>query len=157
MGTSSAQIVVQSLEPNLPKLLAQKNGYSLLEFDANENALQAKALELSRSLKTLTLAILNQEDTRLVLAAYQNGEWLEYYDSNPMYLGCRVCSYAEDSINGEGGDALKLTELFGVPEKAKALRHWLVRKPGLGFLYERERLEAIAEILRIPLAIPQSL
>lgn len=140
MQGSYAQIAVKGLA-----------GYSLLEAAPDEDALLAKALALSRERQTLALAILNQDDTRLVLAAYQNGEWLEYYDSNPLYLGCRVCSYAEVSINTEGGNAENWARLFGVPAKAKKLQHWLVRKRGLGFLYEHERLAAIAEILGISL------
>lgn len=151
METSYAQIVVQSLEPiREGKLLAKNDRYSLLEFPLDEFALQEKALKLSRRLHTLTLSIFNQDDTRLVLAAYRDGEWLEYYDSDPMHLGCRVCSYLETPINTEGGNAENLANLFSIPEKTKALHHWLVKKRGLGFLYEYERHQKLAGLLGIP-------
>lgn len=126
-------------------------------LEPDEDQLQATALELSKCLNTLALAVLNQEDIRLVLALYDKGVWLDYYDSNPMYMGCRVCSYAETSITAEGGNAQSLAAAFGVPERARALGHWLVRRRGLGFMREAERYGAIAGILGIPQSLaPQA-
>lgn len=139
-------------------IAATQDGFVRVQLELiDEDTLQALALELSRCTGSLALAVLGQEEVRLVLALYDKGQWLDYYDSNPMYMGCRVCSYAETSINAEGGNAQNLAAAFGVPERARALGHWLVRRRGLGFMREAERYGAIAEILGIPQSlVPQA-
>lgn len=136
------------------KVLGSNNKFVVLGLEStNEEQVQAAAQGMSGCLNTLVLAVLNQEDIRLVLWAYVNGVWTWFYDSNPMYMGCRVCSYAETSINTEGGEAQTLAELFGIPQQHKALAHWLVRRRGLGILYESERYAELARILGIPVKV----
>lgn len=165
MAASHAQLVVKGSDTETvrdcaatlktkSKVLNHNAKFVVLELEsANEDQVQAAGQELSRCLNTLVLGVLNQEDIRLVLSAYTNGVWQWFYDSNPMYLGCRVCSYAETSITAERGEAQTLAELFGIPEQQKALAHWLVRKRGLGILYESERYAELAKILGIPVKV----
>lgn len=106
--------------------------------------------QLSSKLNCTALGVINLEDTALLIWVYHRGRLVFQYDSNPMYLGCPVCSYSSESV-GAWIDGLEaLCRLRDVPHHQQALRVWLVRRRGLGFLSERERLEKILTLLELP-------
>lgn len=98
--------------------------------------------------------MVNLEDTVLLFWVYAKGKLVFQYDSNPMYLSCPVCSYCSDTVSAEHGDIEQLSNLMGVPQNSRALKSWLLRKKGLGFLSERERQKKIFQLLGIPLPTP---
>jgi hypothetical protein len=108
------------------------------------------AEELSRKLGALVFAAMNLEDDLLLFWVYDRGKQVFVYDSNPMYLGCPVCSYVSETVKPEAGDIERLARLFDHPENARALRSWIYRKRGLGFLQERQRHAEIARLLGLP-------
>lgn len=130
--------VYPQIELSLEKLYQQEGAFSRL------------AGELSQKLACNTLGVLNLEDTVLLLWVYKKGELIFQYDSNPMYLNCPVCSYSNDTVSAEYGDIEQLSNLLGVPQNSRALKSWLSRKKGLGFLSEGERQKKIFQLLGIP-------
>ena len=92
------------------------------------------------------MGVINNTENRLIFWLYDRGDKLNSLDPTPAYMCCAVCSV----VPAEHADAQALAARFGVPEKAKALKHWMARKRGLGFLNESERHAAIAEILDLP-------
>lgn len=133
-------------------------GYSVVTLEpptfetyyAQQDEIVPLAQELSWKLETLALAVMNLEDDLLLFWAYERGEVVFAYDSNPMYLGCPVCSYVSETVKPEAGDLERLARLFGHPENARALKSWIYRKRGLGFLQERQRHAEIARLLGLP-------
>lgn len=119
-------------------------------YYAQQDEIAPLAAELSRKLETLALAGMNLEDELLLLWAFDRGEEVFAYDSNPMYLGCPVCSYVSERVGPEAGDLERLARRFGHPENARALRSWIYRKRGLGFLHEHQRHAQIARLLGLP-------
>lgn len=117
---------------------------------AQQDEIVPLAAELSARLSTLAFAVMNLEEELLLLWAYDRGEPVFTYDSNPMYLGCPVCSYLSESVGPQAGDIEKLARLFGHPEKARALRSWIGRRRGLGFVRESQRHAQIARLLGLP-------
>jgi len=109
-----------------------------------------RAAQLSATLHCTALGVVNLEDTALLLWVYHQGRLVFQYDSNPMYLGCPVCSYSSETIGAEVHGLEELCRLRGVPHRAQALRAWLVRRRGLGFLSEHERLERTLALLELP-------
>ncbi|RIH86209.1 hypothetical protein [Calidithermus roseus] len=136
-GTTGQVIVV--LEPP-----------TLESYYAQQDEIAPLAAELSGKLNTLAFAVLNLEEELLLFWAYDRGEQIFAYDSNPMYLGCPVCSYVSETVGPEAGDIEKLAQLFGHPEKARALKSWVGRKRGMGFLRESQRHAEIARLLGLP-------
>lgn len=124
---------------------------SLEHLYRQEERFSTLTAELSRKLRCTALGAVNLEDAVLLLWVFDRGQPVFEYDSNPMYLSCPVCSYSSDSVTAEYGDLEQLCKLLGVPQNCKALKSWLLRKKGLGFLSERERLEKIFELLGLPL------
>ena len=116
-------------------------------FYAQQEGFANQAAEISRNLQTTVLASLNFDDELLMLWAYQRGELVFQYDSNPMVLGCPICSYSETSIPAEVSDVKQLTRLFNRTAATKEIKSWLVRGRGLGFLYERQRHGRVLELL----------
>ncbi|RDI94728.1 hypothetical protein DV704_10530 [Meiothermus sp. QL-1] len=85
----------------------------------------------------------------LHLWAFDRGELIFYYDSNPMYLNCPVCSYNEEGRGVEMRGVEALAGLFGATP-SRALRTWLLRRKGLGFSQEAERLRQVLALLGYP-------
>ncbi len=114
----------------------------------------AYVAQLSRTLDCTALGVVNLEDTALLLWVYHRGQRVFQYDSNPMYLSCPVCSYSSETVGVEMNGLDDLCRLLGVPQRTQAVRTWLVRRRGLGFLCEHERQEKIFQLLGIPLPTP---
>lgn len=128
-------------------LKAEVSGeYAVVPVEADEALLEDLAKTFSDCLDSLAFAVINNEDERLAFWVYDRGNQVEYFDSNPAYMCCAVCSV----VPAEHADAEALAARFGVPGKAKTLKHWMARKRGLGFLRESERHAAIAQILGLP-------
>ncbi|GIW29330.1 MAG: hypothetical protein KatS3mg070_2693 [Meiothermus sp.] len=126
------------LEPDFEHLYQQQAGFA------------ERAAQLSEKLRCTALGVMNLEDTALLLWAYHRGRLVFQYDSNPMYLGCPVCSYSSETVGALVHGLDELCRLRGVPQRQQALRAWLVRRRGLGFMSERERLEKILALLELP-------
>jgi hypothetical protein len=120
---------------------------SLESLTQLEERLAGLTAGLSQRLACVALGAVNLEDAALLLWVYHQGRLVFQYDSNPMYLSCPVCSYSSDTVSAEVGDVEQLSDVLGVPHQRKALKSWLTRKKGLGFLSERERLEKIFRLL----------
>lgn len=127
----------------------------LENLSSQQDRFAALTAQLSRALGCLALGVVNLEDDTLLIWAYYQGQLVFMYDANPMYLGCRVCSYSSETVGAEIHGLDELCRLLGVAQHTQALRSWLVRRKGLGFLYEQERLEKIFGLLGLPL--PQRL
>jgi hypothetical protein len=160
MGTSYATLTLrdhEGLEPCLNDWgfsLRRQQGFVVVEVNPDEEHVQHQARQLSSCAGQPVVAVLNQDDERLLLWVYVNGSQRHFYDSNPMHLACRVCSYAEFSEGAVGREAEEMARLLGVFEKAKALRSWLGRRRGLGFISERQRHAVIAGLLGLPEPFP---
>ena len=133
--------------------------YPAIELSAEhlyqqEEPFRTLTAELSHQLNCTALGAVNLEDAALLLWVYDRGRPVFAYDSNPMYLGCPVCSYSSDTVSAEYGNVEHLSSLLGVPQNRKALKSWLSRRKGLGFLREQERLEKIFGLLGLPLPTP---
>lgn len=126
---------------------------SLEQLYQQEERFAALTGELSQKLGCTGLGMINLEDAVLLFWVYDKGKLVFHYDSNPMYLSCPVCSYNSDTVSAEYGDVEQLSNLLGVPQNSKALKSWLSRKKGLGFLSEHERQEKIFHLLGLPLPI----
>jgi hypothetical protein len=126
------------LEPDLEHLCQQQAGFA------------ERAAQLSEKLHCTALAVMNLEDAALLLWAYHRGRLVFQYDSNPMYLGCPVCSYSSETVGAFVHGLDELCRLRGLPHRQQTLRAWLVRRRGLGFMSERERLEKILALLELP-------
>lgn len=126
------------LEPDLEHLYQQQTGFA------------DHLTQLSSKLKCTALGVMNLEDTALLIWVYHRGRLVFQYDSNPMYLGCPVCSYSSETVGALVHGLDGLCRLRGVPHRQQALRAWLVRRRGLGFLSERERMEKILALLELP-------
>jgi hypothetical protein len=124
---------------------------SLEHLYHQEERFAALTAELSQQLNCLALGVVNLEDAVLLIWVYDRGKLVFQYDSNPMYLSCPVCSYSSETVSAEYGDVEQLCHLLGVRQNSKALKSWLVRKKGLGFLSEHERLTKILALLGLPL------
>ncbi|WP_337867905.1 hypothetical protein [Meiothermus sp.] len=126
------------LEPDLEHLYQQQAGFA------------DHLAQLSKALNCTTLGVMNLEDSALLIWVYHRGRLVFQYDSNPMYLGCPVCSYSSETVGAFVHGLDRLCHLRGVSHHRQALRAWLVRRRGLGFLSERERLEKILALLELP-------
>lgn len=93
---------------------------------------------------------MNLDDALLLLWAFDKGELALQYDSNPVVLGCPVCSYSSETVTAGISDVGELTGLFSVPEQSRALKSWLGRKRGSGFLGETARHGHVARLLGLP-------
>lgn len=138
----NAVVVYPQIELSLENLYQQEERFAALTG------------ELSQKLACTALGVVNLEDTVLLFWVYAKGKLVFQYDSNPMYLSCPVCSYCSDTVSAEYGDIEQLSNLLGVPQNSRALKSWLLRKKGLGFLSERERQKKIFQLLGIPLPTP---
>lgn len=163
---SYRQIYLQEVHPQAVRevlgrrseAVSSTDGYSVVTlppptfetYYAQQDEIVPLAEELSRKLETLALAVMNLEDDLLLFWVYDRGEQIFAYDSNPMYLGCPVCSYVSEAVKPEAGDIERLARLFGHPENARALKSWIYRKRGLGFLQEQKRHAEIARLLGLP-------
>jgi hypothetical protein len=105
--------------------------------------LPSTAQRLSQRTGSLVLAQLNWNGEWLKLWAFQNGELAFQYDSNPSFVTCTVSSPDADAPG-------VLAELFGVPEKARAITQLLTRRKGLGFISETQRAEQLEALLGVP-------
>ncbi len=124
---------------------------SLEELYQQEERFAALTGDFSQKLGCMGLGAVNLEDAALLFWVYDRGKRVFHYNSNPMYLGCPVCSYSSSTVAAEYGDVEQLSNLLGVPHNSKALKSWLSRRKGLGFLSERERQEKIFHLLGLPL------
>ncbi len=127
-----------SFEPDPEHLYRQQAGFA------------ERAAQLSETLHCTALGVMNLEDAALLLWAYHRGRLVFQYDSNPMYLGCPVCSYSSETVGAFVHGLDELCRLRGLPQRQQTLRAWLVRRRGLGFMSERERLEKILALLELP-------
>ncbi|GEM83697.1 hypothetical protein [Meiothermus hypogaeus] len=123
----------------------------LENLSSQQDRFAALTAQLSQHLGCTALGVVNLEDDALLVWAYDQGRLVFRYDANPMYLGCRVCSYSSETVGAQIHGLDELCRLLGVPQHTQALRSWLVRRKGLGFLYEQERLEKIFGLLGLPL------
>ncbi len=110
-----------------------------------ESPLPELALEISKKLESIALAVINWDDDLLRFWVFLNGEFITTYDSNPSYATCTITPPELEPDTGE-----KLATLFKVPEKAEAIRKLLTRKKGFGFINETQRLEQLFALLEIP-------
>lgn len=122
----------------------------LENLSSQQDRFAALTAQLSRALGCLALGVVNLEDTALLLWVYHRGQQVFQYDSNPMYLSCPVCSYSSETVSVEMSGLEDLCRLLDIPQHTRAVRSWLVRRRGLGFLSERERLEKILALLKLP-------
>jgi hypothetical protein len=123
---------------------------TLESYYAQQDEIVPLAAELSGKLNTLAFAVMNLEEELLLFWAYDRGEPVFAYDSNPMYLGCPVCSYVSETVGPQAGDIERLARLFGQAQEARALRSWIGRRRGLGFSRESQRHAQIARLLGLP-------
>ncbi len=84
-----------------------------------------RAAQLSEKLRCTALGVMNLEDAALL----------------PAPAGFSVRLRHVPGLPGESVDGLC---------RQQALRAWLVRRQGLGFMSERERLEKILALLELP-------
>ncbi len=110
-----------------------------------ESPIPKFADEISQKLQCAALGVINWDDDLLRVWAFSNGEFVTTYDSNPSYATCTITPPELEPDTGE-----KLATLFGVPEKAEAVRKLLTRKKGFGFINETQRLEQLFALLEIP-------
>lgn len=123
------RIIDSSLEPQ--SLL------EVIQTDVNSKLVaRAKAL----SVDGLAVAFLEFESDVLRFWAFVHGKLKVQYDSSPTFATCTI-------TRPEGSDLQLLAELFGVPEQGKAVEQLLLRKRGLGFLNESQRLEILLGLL----------
>lgn len=111
-------------------------------FISDDSPLPKLAREVSSTLGTVTLAALDWEGDLLKLWALSSGEVVYRYDSNPSYATCTVTSPEQDAPG-------TLAELFGVPEKSRAVGQLLSRRKGLGFISETDRLRQLLGLLGV--------
>lgn len=74
---------------------------TLDRFYQQQDEFREIAAALSRRLRAQTLAAMNLNDGLLLLWAFDRGELVFQYDSNPMILGCPVCSYSSEMVSAE--------------------------------------------------------
>lgn len=141
IAESTGEYTVLNLEQTSP---------TLDRFYQQQDEFREVAVGLSKRLEAPALAAMNLDDELLLLWAFDKGELVFQYDSNPMVLGCPVCSYSSETVPAEISDVGRLTELFGVPQNTRALRSWLRRGRGLGFLDETSRHRQIVRLLGLP-------
>ena len=109
-----------------------------------ESPLPELAAEISKGLGAVTLAVINWDDDLLRMWAFSSGEFITTYDSNPSYATCTITPPELEPDTGE-----KLATLFGVPDKAKAIKQVLSRKKGFTFINETGRLDQLWSLLNI--------
>jgi hypothetical protein len=109
----------------------------VIQIDVNSK-LVARAKALSED--GLAVAFLEFESDVLRFWAFKFGILLVQYNSSPTFATCTI-------TRPEGSDLQLLAELFGVPEQGKAIEQLLLRKRGLGFLNETQRLELLLGLL----------
>jgi hypothetical protein len=109
-------------------------------FITDDSPLPKLAREVSSTLGTVALAALDWEGDLLKLWAFQNGQIVYRYDSNPSYATCTITSPEQDAPG-------TLAELFHVPEKSRAVGQLLSRRKGLGFINETDRLRQLMALL----------
>jgi hypothetical protein len=120
-------------DPNLePKSLLE-----VIQTDL-DSKLVSRAKDLSAN--GLAVAFLEFEADVLRFWAFEFGVLKVQYDSSPTFATCTI-------TRPEGSDLQLLAELFGVPEQGKAVEQLLLRKRGLGFLNETQRLEILLGLL----------
>jgi hypothetical protein len=123
------KITDPSLEPQSLLEVIQTDQHSKL-------AARAKAL----SLDGLAVAFLEYESDVLRFWAFLHGVLQVQYDSSPTFATCTI-------TRPEASDLHKLANLFGLPEQSKAVQQLLLRKRGLGFINETQRLEVLLGLL----------
>lgn len=101
------------------------------------------ARQLSAQTKSLTLTHLNWDGEWLKLWAFDHGELAFQFDSNPSFVTCTVSSPQVDAPG-------VLAELFGVPDRTRAVTQLLQRRKGLGFITENQRFDQLLELLNVP-------
>ena len=127
---------VQTLEPK---------DFTEVWYANIESPLPKLALEISKKLECITFAVINWDDDLVRFWAFSNGEFITTYDSNPSYATCTITPPELMPDTGE-----KLAVLFGVTEKAKAIKQVLSRKKGFTFINETGRLDQLWSLLNIP-------
>jgi hypothetical protein len=151
----AAKNTVQDAFPSLEKSVVQDGVFSRIAsgsilptsfqevwFITDDSPLPKLAGEISSTLGTVALAALDWEGDLLKLWAFQDGQIVYRYDSNPSYATCTVTSPEQDAPG-------TLAELFGVPEKSRAVGQLLSRRKGLGFISETDRLRQLLGLLGV--------
>ena len=103
-----------------------------------DSKLVTRAKDLS--MDGVAVAFLEFEADVLRFWAFEDGVLRVQYDSSPTFATCTI-------TRPEGSDLQLLAELFGVPEQSKAVEQLLLRKRGLGFINETQRLEKLLGLL----------
>jgi hypothetical protein len=128
--------MVQTLEPQ---------AFTEVWYANLESPIPKLAIEISKKLKCAVLGVINWDDDLLRFWAFDSGEFVTTYDSNPSYATCTITPPELEPDTGE-----KLATLFKVPEKSEAIRKLLTRKKGFTFINETQRLEQLFTLLEIP-------
>jgi hypothetical protein len=110
-----------------------------------ESPIPKLAAEISGKLGCVTLGVINWDDDLLRFWAFSSGAFVTTYDSNPSYATCTITPPELEADTGE-----QLANLYGVPEKAKAIQQVLHRKKGFTFINETQRLEQLFTFLELP-------
>lgn len=127
------------------------NGYTVVFDeqceDQDTSVLESLALELSKQLSCLALAILNHDDDILLYKLYDSGSLIDEYNSSPGYFD----PDAEPS-SPVGGNANKLCAILGKDQKAAEVGDILCKSSyeDNGYVFEIERHQDLVEALRLP-------
>lgn len=129
-----------------------ENGATVVFDEASEQqdveVLRDLAQHLARACKCPALAILNHDDDVLVYLLYDAGKLVDEYNSAPGYFD----SDGDPDAPPTGGDAERLAEAFGVPDRAGDVER-ILRTGGTDddeFIFAMDRHRALAMALELP-------
>ena len=129
-----------------------ENGATVVFDEASEEqdveVLRTLAQHLARVCKCPALAILNHDDDVLVYLLYDAGKLVDEYNSAPGYFDAD----ADPDTPPSGGDAERLTEAFGVPDRSDDVER-ILRTDGTDddeFVFAMDRHRALVMTLGLP-------
>jgi hypothetical protein len=110
--------------------------------------LQALATHLSRACVCPTLAVLNHDDDVFMYLLCEGGKVVDEYYSAPNYFD----DDADPDAPPTGGDADRLSMMFGVPGRAPDVERILRAPSGTDdrFVFATDRHRELAGVLRLP-------
>jgi len=116
--------------------------------DQDLEVLNGLASSLAATLRCPALAVLVHDDDVLIYTLHEDGELVDEYNSAPEYF--------ESGEFGppEGGDAERLSRVFGGGDVAKAEEVLRAERAGdrdEGYVFESERHQALVEAIGLPM------
>ena len=125
----------------------EQDGAFVVFDEASENdpeALEALAVELTRELGGVALAVTVHDEDVLYFSLVRDGSVLDQYDSCPGY-------FTGDEQPASGGDAAQLAETFGAPGSRDEVERILRAPPKQGdYFFETARHEDLVDVLGLP-------